>query len=207
MVLAVDRRQQLENRVGAALYRVACLKQQVGDVKSPRLAPKLLQEIERLAVELEQVVRELAESLDAVDAARRIAGSADARARLLFQVCPSACLSVADDGTILEANPAAAAMLNVSGRHLAGKPLHLFVNGDRTEFMSRFARLREDEPSRWSGRLQPRERSMVPVDAIGIVDGGGHRLLLFESLLDPRPRRKPGLPQEQEEEAVAGHRG
>jgi PAS domain-containing protein len=190
MFRPVDRQQQLENRLGAALYRVACLKQQMSDPRSQsRLGSKLLQEVERLAGELEQTFRELAESREAFQAARSDADAAESRARLLFQTCPVACVIAAADGTIVEANPAAAALLNVSARHLAGKPLHLFVNGQRTEFMDHFAALGPDRPGRWSGRLQPRERSIVHVDVVGALDASGERILLLTGSREQQPRQ------------------
>jgi PAS domain-containing protein len=188
----MDRQQQVENRLGAALYRVACLKQQMADTRSsPRLASKLVLELERLTGDLEHASRDLAEARQVALAARQEADGAESRARLLFDLCPLPCLAVAQDGTIAEANPAAATMLNVSIRHLCGKPLHLFVNGQRAEFMNELLAVMPGQANRWAGRLQPRERSVVQVEVVAGAEPDGRRILLFSRSLDRRAR--PGV--------------
>jgi PAS domain S-box-containing protein len=176
----MDRQQHVENRLGAALYRVACLKQQMSGARSsPRLLSRLVLELDRLTGDLEHASHDLAEAREAALAARELADAAETRARLFFEMCPLACLTLAQDGTILEANPAASALLNVSARHLCGKPLHLFVNGQRAEFMSQLMTVITGTPTRWSGRLQPRERSVVQVEVVGTAQPNGQRILLF----------------------------
>jgi PAS domain-containing protein len=189
----MDRQQHVENRLGAALYRVACLKQQMADGRSsPRLLSKLVLELERLTADLEHASQELSDAREAGLSARGLADVAETRARTFFEMCPLACLTVAQDGTIIEANPAASTLLNVSIRHLCGKPLHLFVNGQRAEFMSQFMTVMTGRPNRWSGRLQPRERSVVQVDVVAAAQPDGQRILIFSRSADTLVRGRDG---------------
>ncbi|HEV3049963.1 MAG TPA: PAS domain-containing protein, partial [Longimicrobium sp.] len=98
----------------------------------------------------------------------------------LFQQAPDAYLVTDADGTILEANHAACALLNVPARRLAHKPLGVFVpTPARREFRTRMAQVaglgRLDD---WETALQPRKREPVEVactvaavrNAAGTVD-------------------------------------
>ncbi|HXW03768.1 MAG TPA: PAS domain-containing protein [Vicinamibacterales bacterium] len=179
-----NEQQQLDARLGAALYRVARLKQRIGGTEAAsRLAPRLLQELERLTDELQRSYEELAEARAAYEKARRLEAESDSRARLVFEACPTPCMLVNTDSTIIEANRAAAVLLNVSVRHLAGKPLHLFINGQRTEFLASLRSLESGGQCEWSGRLQPRERCAVQVDITAITDAHDQCVLFLVSRL------------------------
>jgi PAS domain S-box-containing protein len=84
----------------------------------------------------------------------------------LFEFAPVAYLVTDANGTIMEANRPAAAMLNVEEPFLVGKPLARFVAPeDRRRLRSRLARV-DVEADAWDLRIVPRKRSPVHVEAV-----------------------------------------
>ena len=76
----------------------------------------------------------------------------------LFHASPIAYLAVDANGLILEANQAIAQVLNVPQRHLAGKPLVLYVaDGDRSVFCTKLSQLSQMRGTQvWQMSLCPR---------------------------------------------------
>jgi PAS domain S-box-containing protein len=83
----------------------------------------------------------------------------------LFQQAPDAYLVTDPGGTILEANHAACALLNVPARRLHRKPLGVFVpTHARREFRTRLSQVVElGRLDDWDTALQPRKREPVEV--------------------------------------------
>jgi len=88
------------------------------------------------------------------------------RYRDLFDFAAEGLLATDPDGTILEANRAAAALLRTDQRHLAGKPLSAFVAApNRAGFHGLLQRLqRVDRILGWALELRPCSGERVPVD-------------------------------------------
>jgi PAS domain-containing protein len=74
-------------------------------------------------------------------------------------------------GVIVTGNAAAGRLLNVSPRALVGRPLHMFLNGERVEFIQFIKAVPEtQEIAERQIHLRPRERHFVKVTArVGIV--------------------------------------
>lgn len=81
-----------------------------------------------------------------------------------FDTAPDAYVVTTADGEILEANRAAAELLNISQRFLSGKNFSVFVCTDRGRILAQARRLAETGGSAdWMFSLRPRERA--PFDA------------------------------------------
>ena len=82
----------------------------------------------------------------------------------LFDFAPDGYLVTDLDGTIQEANLAAALLLNVRREFLAGKPMLIFINEeDRRTFDSRLTSLKQGKSIQgWEVGLQPRDGTPFP---------------------------------------------
>jgi len=82
----------------------------------------------------------------------------------LFEFAPDGYLVTDPEGTILEANHAAASLLNTAQDFLVGIPLVAFVvQGGRRAFVTQLTRLPELERVQdWAVRLQPRDGTPFP---------------------------------------------
>lgn len=135
---------------------------------APEVYQKLLTALEELQVaeeELRVQNEALADARDALEAERE-------RYQRLFEFAPDGYLVTDADGTIREANRAAAQLLNVSPEFLVGKPLVTFIPEDeRRRFRSRLLHLAEaGGRHEWEARLRPRRGE--PFDAILTVEAG-----------------------------------
>jgi PAS domain S-box-containing protein len=97
-------------------------------------------------------------------------------------------------GTVVESNAAAGRLLNLSTRALSGRPLHMFLNGERVEFLN-FVRSLPDtasDPLERELRLRPRERHFVKVVArVGIVRDASGRPVALHWILRPAVADEP----------------
>ena len=155
---------QLHERLTAALYRLTSLEQAASDANGSKYERKLLEGMRRAISEFEVLLADLqraaARAVQLQDAAELAAG----RAQLLFDLTPSPCLVVDASGTITDANPAAIKLLNVSRRHLTGRPFHLFLARDRELFLQKLGEVGQAaEVETWPIVIRPRERSAVPM--------------------------------------------
>src|SRR5688500_1634404 len=78
------------------------------------------------------LVRELAGAQLVHDQLRAEVRAADAAWDHMFQIMPSACVLTDSTGVILNANPAASKLLNVSATHLKGRELLVFSQDRQT---------------------------------------------------------------------------
>ena len=93
------------------------------------------------------------------------------RFRSLVDLLSDAFVATDLAGVIVTGNAAAGRLLNVSPRALVGRPLHMFLNGERVEFIQFIKAVPEtpEIPERQI-QLRPRERHFVKVTArVGIV--------------------------------------
>jgi PAS domain-containing protein len=93
--------------------------------------------LQQALAELQQAHEELRQQNEALGQARDEADAERARCQEPFHFAPDGCLVTDLDGAVFEANRAAAALLGVPERFLAGKPLVLFIEEqDRLKFRS-----------------------------------------------------------------------
>ena len=126
----------VHDRLSSALARAASLERALVTQEAPKGCERLLTDVRRLARDLE---RGLVQSQDAVsgrESLRALAEAANRRASLLFRLSPTPCLVVDRAGTIVDANPAGARMVNTSVRHLVGRALPMFVSAHREQLLA-----------------------------------------------------------------------
>jgi PAS domain-containing protein len=148
-------------RTNAALSRLADLEQRAEQLKTssmPVVRPAL-KELGAALEELQVANDHLLAQLDELGAARVRANDMARRLEEFVQVLPLACIWTDHAGAILEANDAAASLLNVARPRLAGKPLMLFL-GDRPSFFDALQALSEPGAGAMdlSMQVRPRER-------------------------------------------------
>jgi PAS domain-containing protein len=164
-VVAVD---NFELQLLAAVQRYQALQRRVETrPKDPSAAgahavAQLGTALELVRVVHDQLVecRHRSEALVAELAAQR------AKYWALFDEIAEPVLVTSADTTILEANRAAAELLNVSQRFLVGKTLSVFVCQDRGPFLAASNRLAQEGDSAELGvKLRPRERAPLALTA------------------------------------------
>jgi PAS domain S-box-containing protein len=170
----------LHDRLGSALYKLAIIEQRSSEPgASQRTTSKLLSDVRKLAAELQRGFADLQELMARTATAEQAANAAMSRAQLLFDLSPVACLVLDAEGMVVDANPAAAQLLNISNRHLIGKSFPIFLTCDRETFVQRLCGLSADGGrERWSARLRPRERSAVACALVAAGDADGRILVL-----------------------------
>lgn len=91
----------------------------------------------------------------------------------LFDALPEPYLVTRADSVIMDANRAAAELLNISQRFLSGKALSIFVCRDRARFLSDAAHVAANgEPAVLKFAVRPRERAPFDVVArVGFREG------------------------------------
>jgi len=170
---------QLHDRLGSALFRLAALKERAQSSPA-RSATRLLSDIQRLAGELEHTLTDLQHSVARQAELQQQAAVASRRSELLFELLPVPCILLDSDGTVVDANPPAVEMLNVSHRHLTGKPFQLFLGGERDLFLARLQSLPAGAGGeRWPAVIRPRERSAVRATLIAAPDPAGRVMVLL----------------------------
>jgi len=116
---------------------------------------------EELQVAMEELLAQAEESI-----AMQVQLTAERqRYQDLFQFSPHACLETDTQGEILEANQAAAKLLNVSQGFLVGKPLALYlIKSDRRKFRSQLVQIQQRNlQQEWIAQIQPRQSEPLKV--------------------------------------------
>ena len=109
---------EMQDRIGSALFRLAELGQRADTaVESPKAAGKLLGEVRKLAAELERMLADMREWRRVI----MLRDQATACQRGQSSSSPVPCLLIDLAGAVVEANPAAVRLLNISQRHLVGR--------------------------------------------------------------------------------------
>jgi PAS domain-containing protein len=111
----------------------------------------------------------------------------------VFDLIPCAWLFTDSAGVILDANPAASALLNVSIRHLRRRRLMLYTE-DRRVFSNLLLRLNEG-PEQAVLRLRPRDRGPVDVD-VTVMPGPPNQMAAWLWFLTPSRQMQPRKPLE-----------
>jgi PAS domain S-box-containing protein len=172
---------EMQDRIGSALFRLAELGQRADTaMESPKAAGKLLGEVRKLAAELERMLADMREMAARYLMLQDQAAAVSQRGDRIFELSPVPCLLIDLAGAVVDANPAAVRLLNVSQRHLVGRSFPLFLNGDRDAFLARLTRLGED-PERSATMLRPRERSAVGVNLVAWRDSADRVFVMLVS--------------------------
>ncbi|HBB32773.1 MAG TPA: PAS domain-containing sensor histidine kinase [Cyanobacteria bacterium UBA8803] len=135
----------------------------------PTFSKELLQEaIAELSIALEELhltTEELQEQNEELLATQQALASESKRYQMLFEFAPDGYLVTNAQGTIREANKAAAILLNIKTQFMVGKPLTVFVPlEDRTTFYAKLSQINDlgGKLTDWEVRLQPRKRKAFP---------------------------------------------
>ena len=133
----MDIRESLTVRTVTALQRLADLEERGRTVTGPKagILKSALRELESALHELRVASEQLNVMVDEIAEARSNAAQLEEDFDHFRRLLPVACLLTDRAGHILDANPAAGEMLNVTPRHLVGKPLSLFIV-DRDHFFT-----------------------------------------------------------------------
>lgn len=123
-----------------------------------RVISVALRELQSALEELRVAIEHLDKMSDTIAEARVVSQDAVARYDELIDAMPLPCVFTNDAGVVQTANDAAARLFNISARHLAGKPLLLFV-ADRDEFLTLLRETTvEPEPVSAELTIRPRDR-------------------------------------------------
>ena len=131
--------------------------------EQPNLLPAAFKELGIASEELQVAVEELQLKNEELTSARAALEAERQRYEDLFEFAPDGYIVTDRDGKIIEANRAAAQMLNVSQMALAGKPLAIFIPPEeRKDFRTQVNRLYHDNQAIWGEmRLQQRHGEML----------------------------------------------
>jgi PAS domain S-box-containing protein len=164
----------LEQQITTAVGKLNVLQRRV-EAYSPEPPKVLRQALNELATTIEelQVAQEqLVESRHLLEVAREELQRERDKYWQLFDSAPDPYLVTGSNSEIVEANRAAAELLNISQRFLMGKVLSVFVCDERARFVAQAARLAQTGGSAdWMLRLRPRERAPIEV-AVRVVATG-----------------------------------
>ncbi|HVL69767.1 MAG TPA: PAS domain-containing protein [Vicinamibacterales bacterium] len=160
----------LSLRRTTALGKLARLQKRAERIPAPASAvlSAALSEFAEALEELQVATEQLQEHLDTVAEARHEAQVLRQQFSEYAEILPLPCLWTNADGDVEQANDAAAALLNVSPQHLAGRPLMLFFT-DRGGFTDALTALNEGVTSivEIAALVRPRERRPRPVRVVG----------------------------------------
>lgn len=152
-------------QLSTAFRRLAAIQQRV-EARPDSAVQAALSELLRALDELRVAQEQLLEQKDTIEGVRAELRAEREMYRQLFDAAPDAYLITDSRLTILGANLAAAELLNISQRFLAGKALSVFFSKDRGRFLADSERLANaGESTRWSFQIRPRERASLQVDA------------------------------------------
>lgn len=148
-------------KANAARSRLASLQRRAERLAAPEgaLVKAALKELADTVEQLQVASDELEAHVAELGRARAATLAAEQRFTELLEVLPCPCVWTTDAGEILEANPSAAGLLNVSRQHLVGRPLMLFLSG-RSAFQSTLTALTNGSTvvADIAGEVRPRER-------------------------------------------------
>ena len=165
---------RIQEQLGTVLQRLSGLETRTArGADTSRELDRCLRGLQLVAQQLDETFAALKDERARLRAAAEEADATMRRARKLFVESPNACLVLHRDGAaIADANAAASRLLNVSPRHLIGKPFTIFLQQDRDVFLQQLRRTAEAAADHWQVTLRPRERAMVQVLVTAIAESG-----------------------------------
>jgi PAS domain S-box-containing protein len=132
----MTRVETLRSQLAVSLLRLADLQRRAERVAAREAHfPRVVDELERALHELQTALEELRTQNEELDRARGAADVERQRWKTMFDAAPLAYVLTDVEGTIHLANETASERLAISRRFLIGKPLSMFVDGGRAEFM------------------------------------------------------------------------
>ncbi len=157
-------------RTAAAIGRLSALQKRAERLTGPGgpVIKPALKELSDSLEELQVANEQLQQQVDMLVEARTSVEAVQNRYLEFVDAVPVACVWTDSDGQIVQANTAAASLLNVSSQHLQGRPLMFFIV-DRDKFRDAQAALNGQLTSvvEMSLALRPRERRSRQVRLIG----------------------------------------
>ena len=156
----------LQVQLSTAMQRLASLQRRAEHLTpdSPRIIQQTLEQLEFAIQQLRAAQEELEARRGELAAVRQALEVERRKYWEFFDAAPDAYLVTTGDGEILEANRAAAELLNISQRFLIGKNFTVFVCTERTRVQAQAKRLAESGGSSdWVFGLRPRERAPFDV--------------------------------------------
>ena len=186
--LSID---SLELQLAAAVQRFNSLQRRASTAREPgALLTRSLHELGEVIAQLRVAQEQLVDQRQRIEALQEELRRQKAKYWQLSDEMSQAYAVTRIDSTILEANRAAAELLNVSQRFLIGKALSVFVCEDRSGFLSRITELvAQRSESLFDLRLRPRERAPLSVKAVARADEASVRWLF---------RNDPAVPTQPE---------
>lgn len=175
--------QMLTVRRNTSLGRMAAIEKRAERLGAPA-APVVKSALQELSTALEEVqvaTDQLQSQLEELGDVRAELDRLRGEWNEFVDLLPVPCVWTTASGEIEQANPSAAALLNVSAQRLAGRPLMLFL-AERTEFREALSALEQGltRSVELKAVVRPRERKPRPV-AISARRLGGDRRCWFLS--------------------------
>jgi PAS domain-containing protein len=179
----MDIRESLTVRTVTALQRLADLEQRGKTLEGPKstVLRTALRELESALEELRVASEQLNVMVDEMAEARSGAEKAEAEFGEFRNLLPIGCVLTDLYGKIVDANITAGELLNVAPRHLAGKPLSLYIV-ERDRFFTLLSELRFS-PGKVRSELavRPRERKPRHMTVhLGQLGGCDHLYWFFQ---------------------------
>ncbi|MEQ9235888.1 helix-turn-helix domain-containing protein [Coleofasciculus sp. E2-BRE-01] len=133
------------------------------------LLPSAFKELGMASEELQVAMEELLAQAEESAAMHVKLAAERQRYQSLFEFLPHAYLETDTKGKIIEANQAAANLMNVSQRFLVGKPLDIFFpKSDRRKFPAKLIQIQQRNiQQEWLAQIQPRQGK--PMEAVFTV--------------------------------------
>lgn len=168
----------------------------------PELLPIAFKELGIVSEELQVAVEELQQQNEALAVAKLEVEIQRQRYQELFDFAPHGYLVTDPNGTIQEANRAAANLLNISQQFLIGKPLIIFVTEEQHPlFHEKLTQFQQTEQvQEWVIKLCPRkgEPFEASLTIASFTDGKGNVLGMRLSIRDISNAGKISLPMQTE---------
>lgn len=194
------------SHISAARLRAAEIYFKIGQTleQQQELINQCLQELYAALKNLELAQEMLSQQNHELTTARELVEIERQRYQDLFGLVPNPYIVTDRRGKILEANAAAAKLLNVPLRFLVGKPLAGFVSKEqRRVFLVKLTKLNEGQKQDWEMHLQPRNGNLIDATATvtTVHDVEGRRLMLGW-LVHDITECKPAVPESLLREAL-----
>ena len=166
----------LRARIVSSRQRLSQLQRRAASSsESPKVVSEAIAQLEQSLDELDAAQQQLFDQRQDLTRARQQLADERDRYWHLFDSAPDACVITASDGRILEANRAAAELLNGSQKFLIGRNLSVFSSSERGRLIADVSRLAESGGSAdWVFEVRPRERAAIRVTARVVATGEGH---------------------------------
>jgi PAS domain-containing protein len=186
----------VRNRITSALQRASGLEEKLRpdridpEALSSPVVTRIVAEVRRLARELHLSFEDLAQAIVEQTQAKEAASIAQRQASTVFRLSPTPCIITDASGAVVDINAAASQLLNVTSRHVVGRPFLLFLGSDRLMFLNLLSQTRHGEDvQRCEVHIRPRERAPFDATALIAPDTSDQILLM---LLPPRAERPAG---------------